>query len=51
MGSGGRSSELGADTEETIDELRSLAHGVYPALLVDHGLASRTDRGGPAVRP
>ena len=22
--------ELGADTEETIDELRSLAHGVYP---------------------
>ena len=32
--------ELGADTEETIDELRSLARGVYPALLVDHGLAS-----------
>jgi signal transduction histidine kinase len=30
--------ELGADTEATIDELRSLAHGVYPALLVDHGL-------------
>ena len=32
--------ELGADTEETIDELRSLAHGVYPAVLIDHGLAS-----------
>jgi signal transduction histidine kinase len=32
--------ELGADTEETLDELRSLAHGVYPAVLVDHGLAS-----------
>jgi signal transduction histidine kinase len=32
--------ELGTDTEETIDELRSLAHGVYPAVLVDHGLAS-----------
>jgi signal transduction histidine kinase len=32
--------ELGADTEETIDELRSLAHGVYPAMLVDYGLAS-----------
>jgi signal transduction histidine kinase len=32
--------ELGADTEETIDELRSLARGVYPAVLVDHGLAS-----------
>ncbi len=30
--------QLGADTEETIDELRSLAHGVYPAMLVDHGL-------------
>jgi signal transduction histidine kinase len=30
--------ELGADAEETIDELRSLAHGVYPAVLVDHGL-------------
>ena len=24
--------ELGADAEETIDELRSLAHGVYPAV-------------------
>ena len=32
--------ELGADTEATIDELRSLAHGVYPAVLIDHGLAS-----------
>jgi signal transduction histidine kinase len=32
--------ELGADAEETLDELRSLAHGVYPAVLVDHGLAS-----------
>src|SRR4051794_18683335 len=32
--------ELGADAEETIDELRSLAHGVYPAVLIDHGLAS-----------
>jgi signal transduction histidine kinase len=32
--------ELGVDAEETIDELRSLAHGVYPAVLGDHGLAS-----------
>ena len=32
--------ELGADAEETIDELRSLAHGVYPAVLVDHGLTA-----------
>jgi signal transduction histidine kinase len=31
--------ELGADAEETLDELRSLAHGVYPSLLVDYGLA------------
>jgi signal transduction histidine kinase len=31
--------ELGADAEATLDELRSLAHGVYPAVLVDHGLA------------
>jgi signal transduction histidine kinase len=31
--------ELGADAEATIDELRSLAHGVYPAVLVDYGLA------------
>jgi signal transduction histidine kinase len=32
--------ELGADAEATLDELRSLAHGVYPAVLVDHGLPS-----------
>ena len=32
--------ELGTDAEETLDELRSLAQGVYPAVLVDHGLAS-----------
>jgi signal transduction histidine kinase len=32
--------ELGADAEATLDELRSLAHGVYPAVLVDHGLAA-----------
>jgi signal transduction histidine kinase len=31
--------ELGADAEATLDELRSLAHGVYPAVLVDYGLA------------
>jgi signal transduction histidine kinase len=32
--------ELGADAEATLDDLRRLAHGVYPAVLVDHGLAS-----------
>jgi signal transduction histidine kinase len=31
--------ELGADAEATLEELRSLAHGVYPAALVDRGLA------------
>jgi signal transduction histidine kinase len=44
--------ELGADAEETIDELRSLAHGVYPAVLVDHGLASAlTSVAGHSPRP
>ncbi len=32
--------ELGADAEATLDELRNLAHGVYPAVLVDHGLSA-----------
>jgi signal transduction histidine kinase len=30
--------ELGAEVERTLDELRSLAHGVYPAILNDRGL-------------
>jgi signal transduction histidine kinase len=30
---------LGAEVEETLDELRSMARGVYPALLTDAGLA------------
>jgi signal transduction histidine kinase len=30
--------ELGGDLEETLDELRALAHGVYPPLLADRGL-------------
>ena len=30
--------ELGVDVQETLDELRELAHGLYPAVLVDHGL-------------
>ena len=42
--------ELGADTEETIDELRSLAHGVYPAVLVDHGLAAALTSVAPGRR-
>ena len=30
--------ELGGDIEETIKELRDLAHGIYPPLLADKGL-------------
>ena len=30
--------ELGDEAERTLDELRSLAHGVYPAILSDRGL-------------
>ena len=30
---------LGAEVEQTLDEIRSLARGVYPALLADQGLA------------
>ncbi len=31
--------ELGSDVQETLDELRRLAHGIYPPLLADRGLA------------
>jgi signal transduction histidine kinase len=31
--------EFGADVQKALDELRELAHGLYPAVLVDHGLA------------
>jgi signal transduction histidine kinase len=30
--------ELGSDVEETLQELRDLAHGIYPPLLADKGL-------------
>ncbi|MGH3041025.1 MAG: sensor histidine kinase [Gaiellaceae bacterium] len=30
--------ELGAEAEEALEEVRSLAHGVYPSLLADQGL-------------
>jgi len=30
--------DLGAEAERTLDELRALAHGVYPAILNDRGL-------------
>lgn len=31
--------ELGADVDHTLEDLRALAHGVYPSLLTDRGLA------------
>jgi signal transduction histidine kinase len=31
--------ELGEDVEHTLEEIRSLAHGIYPALLADRGVA------------
>ena len=30
--------QLGIDVKETIEELRNLAHGIYPPLLIDAGL-------------
>jgi signal transduction histidine kinase len=35
----GRLRELGGEVDEALEELRSLAHGVYPPLLADRGLA------------
>jgi signal transduction histidine kinase len=32
--------ELGADVDDTLQELRDLAHGIYPPLLADQGLAA-----------
>ena len=34
----GALAELGTEVDEALDELRSLAHGVYPAVLSDRGL-------------
>jgi signal transduction histidine kinase len=31
--------ELGTDVDRTLEDLRALAHGVYPSLLTDRGLA------------
>ena len=35
---GDRLADLGADLEDVMNELRTLAHGIYPPLLRDHGL-------------
>ena len=37
---------LEAEVQETIDELRALAHGIYPPLLMDQGLAVALDSAG-----
>lgn len=34
-----RLAQVGDELEEVLEELRRLAHGIYPSLLVDHGLA------------
>jgi signal transduction histidine kinase len=42
--------ELGHEVDRTLDELRSLAHGVYPSMLRDRGLAEAL-RGVAAQSP
>lgn len=43
--------ELGGDLDEAIQELRDLAHGIYPPLLADSGLgAALTSAGGKAAQ-
>jgi len=37
-GLGSRLAGLGADFDDALDELRSVAHGIYPPLLADEGL-------------
>jgi signal transduction histidine kinase len=44
--------ELGVEAEEALEDVRSLAHGVYPSLLADRGLAEALEalaRGGPVA--
>ncbi len=49
-------SEIGCDLDDALEEVRALAHGVYPALLETHGLvealrsAARRAPGGVSVR-
>jgi signal transduction histidine kinase len=42
--------ELGQEVDETLDELRSLAHGVYPSMLRDRGIGEAL-RGVAAQAP
>ncbi len=44
--------QLGHDLQDAVQELRSLAHGIYPPLLVDRGLPEAlTAAGGRAALP
>ncbi|MFP5319883.1 MAG: sensor histidine kinase [Acidimicrobiia bacterium] len=44
--------QLGKDLQEAVQELRTLAHGIYPPLLVDRGLGEAlTAAGGRAALP
>jgi signal transduction histidine kinase len=38
--------DLGDDVDHTLQEIRSLAHGIYPALLVDRGLGDALQSAG-----
>ena len=42
--------QMAKDVQATIRELRELAHGIYPPLLVDNGLARRSARRRPVAR-
>ena len=41
---------FGDDVDHVIDELRDLAHGIYPALLTSFGLAAALVSAGDAIR-
>ncbi len=37
--------QIGHDLQDAVQELRNLAHGIYPPLLMDRGLHGRIERG------
>ena len=41
--------QIGTDLQEAVQELRNLAHGIYPPLLMDRGLARGAVGGGRAA--
>jgi len=46
-----RMSEFGHELEQILDELRRLAHGIYPSLLVDYGLVDALAAVGRRASP